>query len=114
MTATVRLCAASELPEGSAKGFAQLGLFAVRFQGDVHAYKDACPHYGNTPLAWRQDAYLNADGTRIVCAAHGAQFEPDTGLCVVGPCLGQFLRAVPVVDVGGELLISALQFREIL
>lgn len=58
-------------------------------------------------MAWRKDAYLNAAGDRIVCAAHGALFEPDTGLCVQGPCLGQRLQALPfVVDALGELVLT--------
>ena len=101
------LCAASDLAEGHAKGFAERGVFALRFKGNFHVYVDACPHYGDTPLAWRKDAYLNADGTRIVCAAHGAQFEPDTGLCVLGPCLGQSLQSVPVaLSADGNLVMS--------
>ena len=50
---------------------------------------DACPHYGDTPMAWRTDAYLNAARDRIVCASHGAEFEIETGLCVTGAALGQ-------------------------
>ena len=57
------------------------------------AYADACPHLG-TPLAWRKDAYLIAMGDRIVCAAHGAQFEIHTGRCTLGPCLGDALAPV--------------------
>ena len=105
-TAPVILCAASELAEGAARGFPAIGIFILRRQGRLHAYRDACPHYGDTPLAWRRDAYLNADGSRIVCAAHGAQFEPDTGLCVLGPCLGQSLAPVKVaLDDGGEIVM---------
>ena len=102
--AIVRLCADSELPEGQARGHAGARAFALRRAGQLHAWRDACPHYGDTPLAWRRDAYLNADGSRVVCAAHGAQFEPDTGLCVIGPCLGQSLTRVPVrVGVDGVI-----------
>ncbi len=97
MKATLQLCAQSELLEGCARGFPEHGIFIVRHTGQVYAWRDACPHYGDTPLAWRRDAYLNVDGTRIVCAAHGAQFEPDTGLCIIGPCLGQALIRVPIV-----------------
>ena len=86
--------AAEGLADGQARGHAALGIFVVRHRGQVHAWRDACPHYGSTPLAWRRDAYLNADASRIVCAAHGAQFEPDTGLCTLGPCLGQSLTRV--------------------
>ena len=109
MTDIARLCPADELLEGHAKGFGQQGIFALQYRGVFHAYRDACPHYGDTPLAWRRDAYLNADGSRIVCAAHGAQFEPDTGLCVVGPCQGQFLTPVAVcVAANGDLILASL------
>lgn len=105
-----RLCASSELQEGSARGFSELGVFVVRHAGQVYGWRDACPHYGDTPLAWRKDAYLNADGSRIVCAAHGAQFEPDTGLCTLGPCLGQSLTAVPVnVAANGDINVDFFQ-----
>ena len=106
-TAPLRLCHQSTLMEGHAKGFAAAGVFALRHRGGVHVWRDACPHYGSTPLAWRRDAYLDASGTRIVCAAHGAQFEPDTGLCTLGPCLGQSLTAVPfVLNTQGEIEIE--------
>lgn len=107
------LCPLSELPEGGSRGFdpegrSQTSVFAVRRRGAVHVYADSCPHHG-MPMAWRRDAYLNATGDRIVCAAHGAQFEIDTGLCVLGPCLGDRLQPVPSRIVGGELAIAIEQ-----
>jgi nitrite reductase/ring-hydroxylating ferredoxin subunit len=102
MNRLVRLCHASELPEGAARGFdpAERGrdtLFVVRRNG-LHAYRNACPHWADTSMAWRKDAFLNADASRIVCAAHGAQFEIETGMCVLGPCLGQALTRVALVE----------------
>jgi nitrite reductase/ring-hydroxylating ferredoxin subunit len=84
-------------------------VIIVRTVHGVKAWRDACPHYGDTPLAWRKDAYLNKEGTRIVCHAHGAQFDPETGDCLIGPCLGQALTPVPVaVSDDGEIsLISS-------
>ena len=96
----MRLCHLDELPDGDARGFALQGperdtLFIVR-QGDaLHAWRNICPHHG-APLAWRKDAYLNAARDRIVCGAHGAQFEIHTGRCTLGPCLGQALTPVPL------------------
>ena len=58
-------------------------------------------------MAWRRDAYLNAAGDRIVCAAHGALFEIDSGLCVLGPCLGDRLQALPWCLRGDELVLLA-------
>ena len=105
------LCRLDELPEGGSRGFdpegrGQASVFAVRRGDEVRVYADSCPHHG-TPMAWRIDAYLNAAGDRIVCAAHGAQFKIDTGLCVLGPCLGDRLRPVPWRIAGGELVIVA-------
>lgn len=102
MDRLVRLCAASELAEGCARGFDPTSsgrdtLFVVR-RGGLHAYLNACPHWAGTPMAWRKDAYLSADGTRIVCAAHGAQFDIETGHCTLGPCLGRRLTRITVTE----------------
>ena len=96
------LCYLEELPEDSARGFDPQAqgvdsLFVVRKHNKVFAYLDACPHYqGETSLPWRKDAYLDESAEFIVCAAHGARFEIDTGLCVRGPCMGQTLVGVPL------------------
>jgi nitrite reductase/ring-hydroxylating ferredoxin subunit len=69
----------------------------VRRHGEVFAYLDACPHYtSGTPMAWKQDAYLNSEGTHLACHSHGALFDIETGECVLGPCLGQSLTKVPI------------------
>ena len=110
MTAvTVPLCHLDELPDGDSRGFdpfkeGQDTVLVVRQGHRLHAYRDACPHHGGTPMAWRKHAYLNGDRSRIVCHAHGAQFDIATGVCTLGPCLGQALAAVPVVLTGdGEI-----------
>lgn len=109
LRAGVRLCSVAEIPEGGARGFALQvcgQLFAVRRNGAVRVWRDRCPHLG-TPLPWRKDAYLNRAGDRIVCAAHGAQFEAESGLCVLGACLGQSLEAVPfVLNTEGEIFLT--------
>lgn len=97
----VRLCHASELAEGGSRGFDPTGtgrdtMFIVRRDG-LHAYRNACPHWGETSMAWRKDAFLNADGSRIVCAAHGAQFDIASGVCLLGPCIGQSLTRVELL-----------------
>lgn len=91
-----------EFPDGAARGFDPWGegrdaLFVVRRGGSLRAYRNACPHWPGAPMAWRKDAYLSADGSRIVCHAHGARFDIDTGLCEAGPCLGQSLEALTLI-----------------
>ena len=96
----MRLCQLDEMPDGGARGFdpqcrGQDSLLVVRQGRRLFGYADACPHHG-TPMAWRKDAYLNAARDRIVCAAHGAQFEIHTGRCTLGPCLGDVLTPMPL------------------
>jgi nitrite reductase/ring-hydroxylating ferredoxin subunit len=104
-----RICRADEVGEGQAHGFDPMDegrdiLFVVRWLGGLQAWRNACPHINGAPMAWRKDGYLSADGSRIVCHAHGAQFLPDTGLCVSGPCLGKKLTPVQiVVETDGDL-----------
>jgi len=90
-----------DLAEGQARGFdlrgeGRDGLFVVRSGGRLYAWRNACPHLDGAPMAWRKDAYLSADGRRIVCSAHGAQFDIASGVCLRGPCLGQALTPVPL------------------
>ena len=113
----MRLCHLDELPDGGARGFdpqasGRDALFVVRRGRDLRAWLDACPHYG-TPLPWRKDAYLNAAGDRIVCAAHGAQFELEHGLCTLGPCLGDALTPLALtLHDNGEVHLADHDFTE--
>lgn len=91
-----------QLPDPGSQGFDPTGsgqdtLMLVRRGNEVFAYLDACPHFGDTPMAWRKNAYLNGDGSRIVCHAHGALFDIATGECLRGPCLGQSLTQLKAV-----------------
>lgn len=97
----LHLCALADLTDGEARGFRVPGLdckvIVVRCGSRVHGYLDSCPHYvPGTPMAWKTDAYLNGDGTRISCHSHGAEFDIETGECVIGPCLGRSLTRVPL------------------
>jgi nitrite reductase/ring-hydroxylating ferredoxin subunit len=107
----MRLCHLDDLPDGGSRGFdpqrrGQDSVLIVRRGQQLQAYADSCPHHG-TPMAWRKDAYLDAAGQHIVCAAHGALFEIDTGRCVLGPCLGDHLTPLPLtLQKDGEIHIA--------
>ncbi|AOW12046.1 (2Fe-2S)-binding protein [Hydrogenophaga crassostreae] len=113
----MRLCHIDDLPESGSRGFDPLhtgqdSLLLVRKGQQVFAYADSCPHH-DTPMAWRKDAYLNGQGDRIVCAAHGAQFEIETGRCTLGPCLGQALTALALnINSLGEVSLADGYFQE--
>jgi nitrite reductase/ring-hydroxylating ferredoxin subunit len=96
-----RLCTLSALPDGDACGFDPLEtghdtLLIVRRGRSLYGWRDDCPHQPGTRLPWKKNAYLNGTRERIVCSAHGALFEIETGLCTLGPCLGEHLQAVRV------------------
>jgi naringenin degradation protein FdeD len=107
-TRRLRLCRADEIAEGSARGFDLSGegtdaIFLVRVAGRLSGWRNACPHIDGAPMAWRRDGYLNAAGDVIVCHAHGAEFRPDTGICVQGPCVGARLTPAPIEEEAGAL-----------
>jgi len=117
-TASRFLCRSEEIAEGQARAFpphegSRDKLILVRRRGALYAYWDACPHYGDTPMAWRANEYLNADRNRLVCASHGAEFEIETGRCVLGAALGKSLRAALIeIDAAGEVRLSQHEYRE--
>lgn len=95
------ICLFTDLASPGARGFSPPGArfpdeyFVVRHGDAVRAYRNVCPHAGNF-LNWKEDAFLTRDKTLIMCASHGALFEPVTGVCVAGPCVGRALQALPV------------------
>lgn len=102
----------ADIADGDARGFDPEGtgrdsVFVVRKGFDLHAYVNACPHMDGAPMAWRKDAYLSGDRSHIVCHAHGARFEIETGLCVLGPCEGQTLTRAPIETLPGGAIVVA-------
>ncbi|MBA2690164.1 MAG: Rieske 2Fe-2S domain-containing protein [Burkholderiales bacterium] len=71
--------------------------FAIRFDGQVHAFLNRCPHLG-TELDWQAGQFFDDSGLYLICATHGAIFMPSTGYCVSGPCKGQRLVRLPVLE----------------
>ncbi len=78
--------------------------FLVRVDGGWRAYVNRCPHVG-TPLDLWPNEFLAEDG-RLVCATHGARFDPASGACVAGPCAGDALTPLPVRAEDGTLVVS--------
>lgn len=103
------LCTIEDIPDGGAKGFGPpdggfTGLFVVRRDADVFVYVNSCPHIG-VPLDWSPDRFLTADGSRILCATHGAEFGIADGVCLRGPCFGDRLEAVMIQIKDGVILV---------
>ena len=104
------VCRLEDIPDPGARGFALPGAqfpdewFLVRRGASVRAFRNHCPHTGRF-LNWKEDAFLTRDKTLIMCAGHGALFEPDAGLCVAGPCVGRALEPLPAAVEDGEVVV---------
>jgi nitrite reductase/ring-hydroxylating ferredoxin subunit len=84
--------------EGAATGF------AIRHDATVRAFVNRCPHMG-TELDWQPGEFFEATGLYLVCATHGALFQPATGFCVAGPCRGASLEALRTREENGRVLL---------
>ncbi len=103
----IPLCPVDTIEEGAAKGFEVDGdsVFALRFDGALHVYRNSCPHLG-VELNWLEDQFFDLDGALIQCATHGALFEPATGACISGPCRGQALEGLDYTIAEGQLYLN--------
>lgn len=106
-TSLIPLCAVDDIADGAAKGFeiAADSIVALKFDGQVHVYRNSCPHLG-VELNWLEDQFFDLDGAFIQCATHGALFEPATGLCIAGPCQGESLEPMPSHIQDGQLYLN--------
>lgn len=100
-----------EMQPGSVKKFwlicqkYRLDGFLINYGGKFHAYLNRCRHM-TTPLDFVRYQFFTEDGRYLVCMTHGALYEPDSGLCIEGPCKGLSLYPLPVVIEKGEVLVG--------
>jgi nitrite reductase/ring-hydroxylating ferredoxin subunit len=97
-----------ELQHGKSKKFTmkragrELEALLVNFDGTHFAYINRCPHTGIT-LDWVNNQFFSSDNRYLMCATHGAVFEPPTGECIWGPCVGLSLQSLPIETVDGQI-----------
>ncbi len=68
--------------------------FAIFYKGQFHAYVNRCKHV-TLPLDFGDNDFFTDDHKFLLCKNHGALYEPATGECVAGPCIGAFLDPLP-------------------
>lgn len=74
--------------------------FALRIDGRAVGYLNQCAHVP-VEMDWREGEFLDLDRRWIVCAVHGATYDPGTGDCVAGPCAGARLRRIALAESDG-------------
>jgi nitrite reductase/ring-hydroxylating ferredoxin subunit len=50
--------------------------------------------------------FWSAKTSRIYCMTHGARYEPTTGLCDAGPCVGARLRKFTLRVDGNDVWVQ--------
>jgi nitrite reductase/ring-hydroxylating ferredoxin subunit len=108
-----RICDSGALVEGGAavrftvrRAQQPLPAFVVRYRGVVHAYVNRCAHRG-VELDWEPGKVFDAEGRYLLCATHGAMYEPENGKCIAGPCRGGMLVNVPVSETDGTICLAS-------
>ncbi len=90
---------ADELSHGTTKKFQlrcqgnTIEALLVNYEGNIFAYVNRCRHIALS-LDWVDNQFFTEDKRYIICANHGATYEPTTGECIWGPCFGESLQRV--------------------
>ncbi len=98
-----------EIEPGGTKKFVlqvdgrEVECFVVNYDGRLFAYVNRCRHVPMT-MDWVENQFLTEDGRYILCATHGAAYEPETGECIFGPPCGKILDRVPLTIKGNRVL----------
>ncbi|MBU0751035.1 MAG: Rieske 2Fe-2S domain-containing protein [Gammaproteobacteria bacterium] len=113
------ICASDELVDGGpgvrfevdappeekvGSGGTALAAFVVRHQGRVHAYLNRCGHIP-VELDWQHGQFFDSAGLYLICATHGALYDPASGRCVGGRCNGRGLTALEVTERAGTVYL---------
>ena len=104
MSEAIYICDSESLDEGG-KGIRfpvtvdgdDLTAFVVRYGLEPRAYLNRCAHLP-MELDWTEGEFFESSGLYLMCATHGALYEPDTGHCAGGPCRGGRLHAINVIE----------------
>jgi nitrite reductase/ring-hydroxylating ferredoxin subunit len=77
--------------------------FVIRHRGAVHGYLNRCAHVA-MELDWQPGEFFDFDCEFLICATHGALYEPSSGACAGGPCAGHgSLRRLDVFERDGRI-----------
>jgi len=51
--------------------------------------------------------FFSDDGQSLICATHGAEYAPDTGACLGGPCYGVGLEPLVISQAENKLILES-------
>ena len=107
------ICRSEELAEGGEGirfAVARYGkdepAFLIRWQGHARAFFNRCGHIP-VELDYQPGQFFDYSGHFLVCATHGALYDPASGTCQGGRCNGVGLEPIPVVEQDGGIYLQA-------
>jgi len=78
--------------------------FAIHFDYQYFAYLNKCGHIA-VQLDYMPGEFFSDDGQTLICSTHGAEYAPDSGACLGGPCFGIGLEALQIKEDEGKLFL---------
>jgi len=110
----VRVGLASEITQGTAhavtisrdpdRGFPRTAIVVRDRHGVLRAFVNLCKHLP-VPLDGGSGRYLSNDRVHLLCGTHGAYYRPEDGLCISGPCEGESLERLRLVEEDGVVYV---------
>ena len=105
------ICASSDLADGGDgvrfeidEAGVKKSAFAIRHRSRVHAYHNRCGHVP-VELDWQHGRFFDMTGLYLICATHGALYDPSSGRCIGGRCNGKGLDPLKVVERNGSIYL---------
>ena len=81
-----------------------LTALILRTKTGVYGWLNSCPHDGRS-LCQDPVYLLNRKTGLIQCMHHQATFDPESGVCDDGPCVGGKLREVTTIEKDGQIAV---------
>lgn len=98
------VCDADQVEGVRAFDLSGFPLLVIRDRAGLRGFVNLCPHQ-YLPLDYRGAQILSADGGRLICTSHQAQFDALTGEVCAGPA-SCGLMVVPLHQEHGRITIA--------
>ncbi|MDP9035177.1 MAG: Rieske (2Fe-2S) protein [Myxococcota bacterium] len=85
----------------------QRSVLVGRVAGAWRAYENLCRHRA-LRLDLGASSPMSDDGRFLLCHQHGALYRPADGACIAGPCDGERLTQLEIVEDDDGLWIAAV------
>ena len=80
--------------------------FLIRWRGQARAFLNRCGHVP-VELDYQPGQFFDFSGQYLICATHGALYDPASGACLGGRCNGTGLVPLRVVERDGGIYLQA-------